>query len=151
MKYTKATEKYTEQIYNLVQDTIITIYPKYYPQEVVDFFCKLHSKENILEDIKNGCVGILWDCDNLVGTGSYKENHITRVYVAPAFQGQGYGSCIMQKLENMISLKYNAVYLDASLPASSLYGHRGYRTIKHNKWNVENDVVLIYDVMKKQL
>lgn len=151
MEYVGAIEKYAEQIYNLVQDTIITIYPKYYPKEVVKFFCKLHSKENILEDIKIGCVGILLDGDNLVGTGSYKKNHITRVYVAPNFQGKGYGSYIMQKLEDMIYQKYDTVFLDASLPASSLYEHRGYRTIKHSKYNVENDVVLVYEVMEKQL
>lgn len=151
MEYVKATEKYAEQIYNLVQNTIITIYPKYYPQEVVDFFCKLHSKQNIIEDIKSGYVSILLDGNSLVGTGSYKDNHITRVYVAPAFQGQGYGSCIMQNLEDTIALKYDTIYLDASLPASSLYEHRGYKTIKHDKWNVENDVVLVYEVMKKQL
>ncbi|MEE0929860.1 MAG: GNAT family N-acetyltransferase [Acutalibacteraceae bacterium] len=151
MEYVKATEKYAEQIYNLVQNTIITIYPKYYPQEVVDFFCKLHSKQNIIEDIKSGYVSILLDGNGLVGTGSYKDNHITRVYVAPAFQGQGYGSCIMQNLEDKIALKYDTIYLDASLPASSLYEHRGYKTIKHDKWNVENDVVLVYEVMEKQL
>lgn len=151
MKYIKATEEYVEQIYSLVQDTIMRIYPKYYPKEVVKFFCELHSKENILEDIKNGCVDVLLVDDNLVGTGSYKDNHITRVYVAPDFQGRGYGSYIMDNLENIIALKNDTVYLDASLPASSLYENRGYKTIKHHKWNVDNGAVLVYEVMEKQL
>ena len=38
MEYVKATEKDLEQISMLVKDTIQEIYPKYYPQEVVDFF-----------------------------------------------------------------------------------------------------------------
>lgn len=29
----------------VVQQTIKAVYPKYYPAEVVDFFCELHSKE----------------------------------------------------------------------------------------------------------
>ena len=37
MEYKKATEKDTEQIVMLVQDTIRTIYPKYYPNEIVNF------------------------------------------------------------------------------------------------------------------
>lgn len=58
MEYIKANEKDTEQIVMLVQDTIRAIYPKYYPKEVVNFFCELHCKENISKDIENGQVGI---------------------------------------------------------------------------------------------
>lgn len=86
MKYIKATEKDIEQIVNLVQETIKAIYPKYYPKEVVDFFCELHCRENILKDIEAGLVGILKKDDEILGTGCYKENHITRVYVKPVFQ-----------------------------------------------------------------
>lgn len=87
----------------------------------------------------------------MLGTGSYKDNHITRVYVAPDLQGNGYGSYIMQNLENEISLNYDNVYLDASLPASHLYEHRGYRTVRHETWEVENNAVLVYEIMKKEL
>ncbi len=38
MEYITATEQDLEQITALVQETIKTIYPKYYPKEVVDFF-----------------------------------------------------------------------------------------------------------------
>lgn len=151
MEYINATKENAEDIFNLVQNTITSIYPKYYPQEVVDFFCRLHNKENILKDIENGCVGILFDNGNLVGTGSYNDNHITRVYVSPEYQQKGYGSHIIQNLEDRISEQYSTVYLDASLPASHLYEKRGYKTIEHNKYNVENDVILVYEVMKKSL
>ena len=151
MDYIKATEKDTEQIVMLVQDTIRTIYPKYYPKEVVDFFCELHCKENISRDIENGFVGVLRSDNIIVGTGCYKDNHITRVYVKPEYQGQGYGSYIMQCLENELSLKFDTVYLDASLPASHLYEKRGYHTIRHERWNVENGVILVYEVMVKPL
>ena len=151
MEYVKATEIDSEQIATLVKDTIQKIYPKYYPKEVVDFFCELHCRENILEDIKSGFVGVLLDGNMIVGTGCYKDNHITRVYVKTECQGKGYGSYIMQCLENQIRLQYDMVYLDASLPASHLYEKRGYQTIKHEKWNVENGRVLVYEVMVKSL
>lgn len=151
MQYKKASEEHTDIIFNIVQNTVTTIYPKYYPKEVVDFFCQLHSRENITRDIENGNVGILVVDNQIVGTGSHEDNHITRVYVLPEFQGKGYGSFIMQCLEDTISKKYNAVLLDASLPASHLYEQRGYHTIRHEKWNVENDVVLVYEVMEKEL
>lgn len=151
MEYIKANKKDAGWIFTIVQDTIRTIYPQYYPGEVVDFFCELHCKEHISEDIRNGHVGVLRDDDKIVGTGCFKDDHITRVYVLPDYQGKGYGSYIMQCLENEISQKYDAVYLDASLPASHLYEKRGYQTTKHERWNVENGRILVYEVMVKSL
>lgn len=151
MEYIKACIDDCNKIYELVQSTIKAVYPSYYPKEVVDFFCELHSKENILNDIKNDCVGILIDNGNLIGTGSYTENHITRVYVSVEYQKHGYGSYIMDCLENKISKSYSTVYLDASLPASHLYESRGYKTLEHKKYQVDNNAVLVYEVMEKSL
>ncbi len=151
MEYIKAYRDDCDKIYELVQNTIKAVYPKYYPKEVVDFFCELHNKDNILKDIENDCVGILIDNGNLIGTGSYIENHITRVYVSAEYQKQGYGSYIINCLENEISKSYSTVYLDASLPASHLYETRGYKTIEHKKWAVKNGVVLVYEIMEKSL
>lgn len=151
MKYIKATKQDLEQITALVQETIQTIYPKYYPKEVVDFFCQLHCTENIRKDVEDGRVGIVKADNEIVGTGCFKENHITRVYVKPSNQRNGYGSYIMQCLEQEIGLQYDTVNLDASLPACCLYEKRGYKTLRHERMNVENGVVLVYEVMEKRL
>lgn len=151
MEYITATEQDLEQITALVHETIKTIYPKYYPKEVVDFFCALHCFENIRKDVEDGRVGILKADNEIVGTGCYKGNHITRVYVKPSAQKQGYGSYIMDCLEKEISLQYDTVNLDASLPACCLYEKRGYKTVKHERWNVENGVILVYEIMEKRL
>jgi GNAT superfamily N-acetyltransferase len=151
MLYIQATEKHTEQVVKLVQETIKTVYPKYYPNEVVDFFCAHHGGEKIKTDIMNGNVWILFCDDQLVGTGCITDNHITRVYVLPAFQGKGCGSYIMRQLEEEIGKSYNEAVLDASLPAVRLYEKLGYTTVKHEKKVVENDVVLVYEIMKKEL
>jgi GNAT superfamily N-acetyltransferase len=151
MRYFQATEEHTEQVVTLVQDTIKEAYPKYYPNEIVDFFCELHNSEKIKNDIKNRNVWLLF-CDNrLVGTGCGIENHITRVYVLPSFQRNGHGSYIMQQLEDEIGKRYSEAVLDASLPASRLYEKRGYKTVKHENLVVKNGVVLVYEVMKKEL
>lgn len=151
MEYILATEEDTSQITRIVQNSIRTVYPKYYPQEVVDFFCKLHCEENISMDIKNGMVGIVKKNNVIIGTGCYKDNHITRVYVDPLYQCQGYGSFIMQTLESAIGQKFDTAFLDASTPASTLYEKRGYKTIKHEKLPVENGVILVYVIMEKLL
>lgn len=107
MIYELAKEEDLQAVYDVVQHTIRTIYPKYYPAEVVDFFCEHHSKAAILNDIKNGYVSVLKIDENIVGTGCFEDNHITRVYVLPEHQKKGYGTFIIKNLEARISKKYD--------------------------------------------
>ena len=151
MKYVKATCDMVNEIYNVLHTAIKTVYPKYYPKEVVDFFCKHHSKEHILEGIASGNMGVLAYNNVLVGTGCFDGSHITGVYVLPAYQKQGFGSYIMDCLEMEISKKFDVAVLDASLPAVFLYEHRGYKTVGHGIYELENDVKLVYEVMEKKL
>lgn len=151
MDFIKATTENADSIHKLVQHTIKKIYPAFYQKEIVEFFCSLHSKNNILKDIECENVYILTEHNQIIGTGSYENNHITRVYVNPEFQKQGYGTFIMQMLENEISKHYDFAYLDSSLPAKNMYIKRKYITIKKEKYKVKNGIVLFYDVMKKEL
>lgn len=151
MEYIKADTTDTELIYELVQDTIRAAYPKYYPAEVVDFFSRHHSKENIIRDINEGCSRILYDKGRAVGTGTIIENHITRVFVRPELQKQGFGRYIMQRMEDEIAELYECSYLDASLPACIFYEKLGYKSVRHERFELENGAVLVYDIMEKLL
>lgn len=95
MKYITATSDMVNAIHNALHTAIKTIYPKYYPKEVVDFFCKYHSKEHILDGIASGNMGVLVDGNMIIGTGCFDNNHITGVYVLPSYQNQGCGSYII--------------------------------------------------------
>ena len=147
----EAEERHAPGIAELVQRTVREVYPRYYRQEVVDAFCRLHSAQAVLEDIRQGGVYGLWLDGELIGTGSRRDCHITRVYVSPALQGRGYGSRMMDKLEGDIARGHAAARLEASLPACLLYEHRGYRTIRHDQWHLESDVTLVYEIMEKAL
>lgn len=151
MEYITATADMTDAVYHVLHTAIQTIYPKYYPKEVVDFFCRHHSKEHILEGIATGNMGVLADRNRIVGTGCYDRNHITGVYVLPSYQKQGCGTQIMNALEAKIMQEHNAAVLDASLPAVFLYEHRGYRTVGHGIYELEHDVKLVYEIMEKKL
>lgn len=151
MEYSRATEKYTEQIYKLVQSSITETYPNYYPKEIVSFFCQLHSIDKIRKDIASGFVRILFQDNQIVGTGSFQQNAVTRVYVSPANQGHGYGSILMDRLEQEIAFNHAAACLDSSLPACQFYENRGYKTIQHEKRCVGNGVFLVYEIMEKKL
>lgn len=151
MEYLVATVEMADIIHNILHTTIRTVYPKYYPKEVVDFFCQHHSMEHILEGIASGNMGVLTDKGIIIGTGCYDGNHITGVYVLPNYQKQGYGSKIIDCLEEDISKKYDTVLLEASLSAVCLYEHRGYKTVGHGIYELQNNVKLVYEIMKKKL
>jgi hypothetical protein len=51
MEIIEYTGNYFEEVYNIVHNTIETIYPKYYPRKAVDFFHCHHSKENMMEKL----------------------------------------------------------------------------------------------------
>ena len=140
-----------EKVYALVQETIKAVYPKYYLKEIVDMFCEFHSQENILKDIEVDNTYILIENEEMIGTGTVNENHITRVYVLPGYQKKGYGTFIMNHLEETIREKYDCVDIDASLPACRLYSRLGYQTVDHGIWECKNGVIQVYEIMKKQL
>jgi len=151
MNLISANLEHLDQIYALVQDTIQSVYPKYYPLEVVDFFCAHHCKENIEKDIIAGTVFLMLDGSVVIGTASYYKYHITRLYVNHTYQGKGYGTYLMQSIEQEIAKNYSKVSLDASLPAVHLYESLGYRTVSHEKYPVDNDAILVYEIMEKEL
>lgn len=151
MEYITAASDMADAIYNVLHTAIKTIYPKYYPKEVVDFFCQHHSKEHILDGIASGNMGVLVNGNVIVGTGCFDGNHITGVYVLPSYQKQGCGSQIMNYLENEIAKTHDIAILEASLPAACLYEHRGYKTVGHGIYELKNDVKLVYEIMEKEL
>lgn len=148
MIYELAKPEDLQSVYNVVQYTIKTIYPKYYQMEVVDFICEHHSEDAIEKDINNGYVSVLKIDGDIVATGCFVDNHITRVYVLPEHQKKGYGTFIMKK---QIGEKFDKAYLDASLPAAALYEKLGFVTVMHERYSVENGVILAYEVMEKEL
>ena len=149
MKYITATTEMADGIRDVLHTAIKTVYPGFYPKEVVDFFCNHHSREHVLEGIASGNMGVLMDEDVIIGTGCYYENHITGVYVLPKYQNKGCGTMIIDHLEREIAKKYDSVELDASLAAVILYEHRGYKTVGHGKYDLENGVKLVFEKMRK--
>ncbi len=150
LQYRKATLKEAERVWYIVHHTIAEIYHDYYTQAVVDFFGRLHSIDNIIKDIEQSKISVLVKNGEIIGTGNHTDNHITRVYVLPEFQSQGFGSYIMDKLEKEIFAEYDYCELDASLPACIFYENRGFRTVKHVKYDIGNGTFMIYEIMRKE-
>ncbi len=151
MEYRKASRRDFSAVLALIQDTIRTVFPRYYPQGCVDYFLSWHGPERVSAAITAGQVNVLLDGGALVGTGSRKKNHIERVFVLPEYQGRGYGRYILDRLEEAVAVDHDVVQLDASLPAVRLYERRGYYTVEHQSEETESGCVLVWDVMEKRL
>ena len=149
LQYRKATPDEAQRVCYIVQHTKAVIYPDYYTQAVMDFFGRLHSIDSIKSDIEQGRIKVLIKDGEIIGTGSCTDNHITRVYVLPEYQKQGYGSMIMDELEKEIFASYDYCELDASLPACIFYENRGFKTIKHVKYDIGEGKCMIYEIMRK--
>ena len=144
-----AKEQHVEGITEIVQRTIKEVYTKYYRDEVVAFFCKWHSKEKIYEDVKEKKVYVILEENRIVATGTVDGDLITRIYVLPEYQNRGYGSAVMDFLEQKVIKENGAVRLEASLPAGRFYHKRGYVTQEHQEFEVENGKILEYEIMRK--
>lgn len=138
-----------EIVLQITKDTISEIYPHYYPQGVVDFFLKHHSREHVLEDIEQGRVWLLEVDGYLAGTVTIKENAVNRLFVLPKYQSRGLGSELMDFAETNIAERFHSVHIDSSLAAKEMYLKRGYREKRTCRIQADNGDVLVYDEMEK--
>lgn len=137
---------------SLVQKTIDTCYPEFYPKEAVQFFKDWHCDEKILEGAKEGYTILVLKDTRIVGTGTIVGEEIKRVFVDPSFQRCGFGKLIMQKLEERaVSAGIDVIRLDASLPSKAFYDGLGYVTLERAFRDVGNNERLDYYKMEKTL
>ncbi len=139
-------------IKGLIRRTIELCYCNAYPEEAIRFFKEWHCADRILKDAKEGYTIVLEKDNQIIGTGTIVDNHITRVFVDLAFQRQGFGKVIMRKLEERAnSLGIGAVILDASIPSKKFYDSLGYRTLEEAFIPIENGKRLDFYKMEKVL
>ena len=146
-----AKENDFETVKDITQTTIKLVYPKYYPEGAVQFFCNHHADDRILNDIAAGKVYLLEADDVCVGTVTISNNEICRLFVLPEYQHKGYGRLLMDYAEKMISKTNKTVVLDASFPAKKIYIKRGYEPTEYNMIETENGDYLCFDVMEKSI
>ncbi len=137
------------KVAEIVEKTIKAIYPHYYPSGAVQFFLDLHSEERIREASNREDIYFAVVQGKIVGTGSIRGNEICRLFILPEYQKKGYGSRLMDLLEDRVFRKYQAVHIDASFPAESMYLKRGYRIKTYEIIETERGDYLCYHTMEK--
>lgn len=141
-----------DTVTGLIQNTVDVCYSGVYSKEAVRFFKDWHCDENVLKDAKEGYTIVLERDSRIIGTGTIVGDEIKRVFVEPAFQKNGFGKILMQKLEGKALLAgVGVVKLDASLPSKKFYDSLGYVTLEETFLEVENGKRLDYYKMQKSV
>lgn len=138
-----------EQVADIARKTIQNIYPKYYPAGAVEFFLNLHCEEHIKKIMTEEQIYFAIVQGKIVGTGSIRKNEICRLFILPQYQKKGYGSSLMDCLEEIVFKNYKTVHIAASFPAEQLYLKRQYKIISYEKIETENGDFLCYHTMEK--
>ncbi|WP_243127570.1 GNAT family N-acetyltransferase [Schaedlerella arabinosiphila] len=137
------------KVAEIVEKTIRAVYPHYYPSGAVWFFLDLHNEQRIREAFAREDIYFAAVQGEIVGTGSIRGNEICRLFILPEYQAKGYGSRLMDLLEDTVFQQYQAVHIDASFPAESMYLKRGYRIKTYEKIKTEGGDYLCYHTMEK--
>ncbi len=138
------------KVAEIVEKTIKAIYPHYYPSGAVQFFLNLHNEDGIRRAAEREEIYFAIVQGEIVGTGSVRKNEICRLFILPEYQAKGYGSRLMDLLEDRVFQKYQAVHIDASFPAESMYLKRGYRIKTYEIIKAEGGDYLCYHTMEKE-
>lgn len=152
MKILQADYADLATVKRITHETIQAVYPRYYPCGAVAFFQKHHCDEAISYDIAAGVVYLCVDtAKQAVGTVTIKGNALSRLFVLPQQQGNGYGGALLAFAEREIAKRFDTIVLDASLPAKAIYLKRGYVATAYHCLKTDNGDFLCYDVMEKSI
>lgn len=141
-------------LHRMICDTIEVSYSGVYPPRAVVFFKEHHSEKKIAE---RSAVGEIWVLiserdGSILATGSLISSEIIGVFVRPDHQRQGYGKCVMTKLEQLAIKKgITELSLSISLPSKQFYEYLGYKVFNKCLLDVGEGEYLKYWSGKKKL
>lgn len=150
MKIERASKKDAEEVFAVIKEAVLTIYPKYYSPAVTAWFANdLHSVGRIAEQIAAGQVYVLRGA-RIVGTVCVKEDLIAGLYVLPGYGRRGFGSLLLYHAERLVAKQYAVVRADSSVPAETFYLRRGYTVAGEGNIEIYGER-LIWKKMEKRL
>ncbi|MFP4364984.1 MAG: GNAT family N-acetyltransferase [Spirochaetia bacterium] len=116
------------------------------------YYCKYHSEKYIQKDADIGHTVLLFDDDELVGTGTVIRSYIKRVFIHPEHQKKGLGTTIVQYLEEYAKQHgEKRTYLSCSLQAKSFFRKLGYEVKAKREMELPGEhCTLTYYEMEKR-
>jgi ribosomal protein S18 acetylase RimI-like enzyme len=136
----------------LIHKTVEINYPGYYDDQIVRFFKDYHSVDRVREQAQKGYSLVYVQNDKIVATGTLVENHISAVYVDPAFQSKGFGKRIMFALLNEAEQRgIFKLVLDATPGSVKFYQRLGFNVIREDVQWIDSVSPLFYYKMEREL
>lgn len=75
MNIRKASQEECCKVYNIVEEIISKVYPKYYPAAVVNSFLEHHSKDKIIEAFNKEIILVVIEDNDIVATGAIEKKY----------------------------------------------------------------------------
>jgi ribosomal protein S18 acetylase RimI-like enzyme len=135
-----------------MEETISMCYATFPPAYRQHWLEDHHSVDHILQEATEGLT-LVMECEGrIIGTGNILGNRIQSIIVHPDFQRQGYGTELMQRLEQYArNNRISAVQLSALTPARPFFQRLGYQTISEHQFKAQNLGQFKYYIMEKRL
>jgi len=144
MKFIKADFKDVEVIHSIVHSTIKEVYPKYYPEGVVDFFLTHHSLENIKKAVNIEFI-LLIECDGeIVGTGAIYENQIKECLFCRNFKAKDTVACCLTDLSNKQQTKVMPMLCWILLCLRTVFTKKGLCSDRIQKIVTKTDMFFVF-------
>lgn len=131
------TAEDAEKVSALIRSTLLTSNTAHYPraelESLADWYCaaglisRLPFARRIVAFAENSGQTIENPRETIVGTAARRENRLESFFVAPAWQGCGVGSLLLEALEEDARVDaLRVVWLESSLTAVGFYEKRGF-------------------------
>ena len=134
---------------NKTISTCYATFPLAYRQHLLEDH---HSGDHILSEATEGLTLVIEYQGDIIGTGNIVNSRIQSIIIRPDMQRQGYGSELMQRLEQYArNNRISVVQLSALTPARSFFERLGYQTINEHHFKAPNLRQFKYYIMEKRL
>ncbi len=140
----------SKQVEEIIRTAIAESVPQNLSEETANFLLKLHNKECIKEEILHKNVYLLESNGYLIGTGTLSNHEIKRVFILPQYQGQHFGTELVQCLEDELAVNelFTAVVY-AYEQVKSWYGRMGYVVTGEQPVEIGGEKLLLYRMEKQ--
>ena len=105
------------------------------PHGVDGFMDFLTNKLSKTHTIK---VALSQSTGDVVGFVAYKDNDLGQIYLAPAAQGQGLGTALLEMAKEASPNHLLCYTFQKNIPAQKFYEKHGFKAIKYGTENEEN-------------
>ncbi len=141
----------SERIVDLVHEVISFSLGNIYPPSALKWFYDYHSVKSVEDELNsNAVIYGAYDKDKLIGTVTYYDNELKRLFIHPDFQKMGIGKVFMSKVEELAEERGGQyVMLYANPNTWKYYNAKGYEPINFAAEEMEAGEFLAYCTMVK--